>query len=96
MRCTLSFDWNLGATRLLKAEIAREGLTLARLATRLQRLGLDETEAAIKNKLYRGTFSMVFFMQCMQALGHRSADLAGVVPEDMPRGSTLDGESGSA
>jgi hypothetical protein len=91
----LSFDWNSGAARLLKAEIAREGLTLARLAARLQRLGLDETEASVKNKLYRGTFSMAFFMQCMQALGHRSADVTAVVPEETPRGSALDGAGDS-
>ena len=88
----MSFDWNSGAARLLKAEIAREGLTLARLAARLQRLGLDETEASVKNKLYRGTFSMAFFMQCMQALGHRSADVTAVLPEDMLRGAGLDPE----
>lgn len=92
MRVLLNFDWNSGATRLLKAEIAREGLTLARLASRLQRLGLAETEASVKNKLYRGTFSMAFFMQCMQALGHRSADVSGVLPEAMPSGTTLDGD----
>lgn len=91
----MTFDWNSAAARLLKAEIAREGLTLARLAARLQRLGLNETEASVKNKLYRGTFSMTFFMQCMQALGRRTADVAGVVPEDMPRGSSLDGTDGS-
>lgn len=91
----MSFDWSSAAARLLKAEIAREGLTLARLAGRLQKLGVDETEASVKNKLYRGTFSMAFFMQCMQALGHRQADLAAVVPEDMPRGAALEVESGA-
>lgn len=86
----MSYDWNSAAARLLKAEITREGLTLAKLAVRLQHLGLDETEASVKNKLYRGAFSLAFFMQCMQALGRRSADFAAVLPEDMPSGSTLE------
>lgn len=86
----MTTDWSAAAARLLKAEVAREDITLAKLAKRLQRLGVDETEASVKNKLYRGTFSFAFFLQCMQALGRTRIDLLGLVPEEMPRGKALD------
>jgi hypothetical protein len=80
----VDFDWADAAARLLKAEIAREGITAAKLAERLKAVGLEETEASIKNKLYRGTFSSVFLLQCMYVLGRPRIDLAGVVPEGGP------------
>jgi hypothetical protein len=86
----MAFDWPDAASRLLKAEIAREGVTLAHLAARLTALGTRETEASLKNKLYRGTFSMTFFMQAVRALGGASVDLSSVVSPDVPRGSDLD------
>ena len=84
------FNWAKAAARLLKAEVVREGITLAKLAARLQRMGVKETEASVKNKLYRGTFSAAFLMQCMHALGRVRLDLTGVTPDDMPTGRGLD------
>lgn len=84
------FDWPTSCSRLLKAELAREEVTLAKLARRLAKFGLSETEATLKNKLYRGTFTMVFFAQCMRALGRDTVDLASVLPPEMPRGKELD------
>jgi hypothetical protein len=85
-----AFDWPDACARVLKGEIARAGITLARLAQRLERLGVHETEVTLKNKLYRGTFSMALFIQCMRALGHVSVDLGAVFPPEMPKGSELD------
>lgn len=65
--------------RLVKVELAREGLTLAQLAERLRDLGAEETEASVKNKLHRGTFSAVFLLQCLAVLGRDSVDIAGVL-----------------
>jgi hypothetical protein len=31
--------------------------------------GVTETEASIRNKLSRGTFSAVFLLQCLKAIG---------------------------
>lgn len=89
MNNVTDFDWPSAAARLLKAEIARADITLAKLAARLQRMGLSETEASVKNKLYRGTFSMTFFLQCMHALGHFNVDMHGVLPSSAG-GSNLD------
>lgn len=86
----MSFDWPSACSRLLKAEIARTDITLAKLAMRLQRLGVPETETTLKNKLYRGTFSMAFFMQCMRALGQGGVDVNSVIGSQVPKGSELD------
>jgi uncharacterized protein DUF6471 len=86
----MSFDWPTACSRLLKAEIARTDITLAKLAKRLERLGVKETETTLKNKLYRGSFSMVFFMQCMRALGQGPVDVNSVIPPEVLKGRDLD------
>jgi hypothetical protein len=83
-------DWPDAASRLLKAELARAGLTLAQLAARLQRMGVQETESSVKNKLYRGTFSAVFLMQCLAAMDRDSVDVASLLPRGLRRGPALD------
>lgn len=62
-------SWETEARLLLKAELARRGTTYERLAKRLQANGVQETTRSIANKMSRGTFSFVFFLQCMGALG---------------------------
>ena len=83
------FDWPDAASRLLKAELVREKLTFAQLAERLRGLGIPETEASVKNKLFRGTFSTTFLMQCMAALGREVLFVGSVLPAEMPRGTAL-------
>lgn len=86
----MTFDMAQASSQLLKIEIARAGITLAHLARRLQALGLAETEASLKNKLYRGTFTMPFFMHCIAALDSRTVDPASVISDEVPRGKALD------
>jgi 2-hydroxychromene-2-carboxylate isomerase len=67
------------ASRFVKAELKRAGLTYADLAQRLKEHGLkDETEASIKAKLRRGTFTAIFLLATLAALkmeGMRLEDL---------------------
>jgi len=84
------FEWSEASSRLLKAELVREKLTFAQLAQRLKALGVQETEASVKNKLFRGTFSATFLMQCMAAMGRETLHVGSVFPEGMPRGPALD------
>jgi hypothetical protein len=69
----------LRASRFVKAELKRAGLTYANLAERLKEHGLpSETEASIKAKLRRGTFTATFLLATLAALemeGIRLADL---------------------
>jgi len=59
----------LRASRFIKAELKRAGLTYADLAERLKAHGLpSETEASIKAKLRRGTFAATFLLGTLAAL----------------------------
>lgn len=62
-------EWESLAKNLLRAELMRRGLSYARLVEALAAIGVDETEASIKNKMSRGRFTSVFFLQCMVAIG---------------------------
>lgn len=62
-------DWESLAKNLLRAELVRRGLSYARLVGELAFIGVEETEAGIKNKMSRGRFTLVFFLQCMVAIG---------------------------
>lgn len=75
-RYSVDMSWENEARLLLKAEIARRGVTYDRLAQRLQSVGVQETTRSIANKMSRGTFSFVFFLQCMRALGAESATIS--------------------
>lgn len=61
--------WESEAKRLLKAELARHGVTYADLVEKLAAIGVKDNKAAIANRISRGRFSLVFFIQCMRALG---------------------------
>jgi hypothetical protein len=60
--------WADRARRFLKAELKRSDVTYAKLAKRLTKRGLAETEASIANKLARGTFPATFFLAALAAL----------------------------
>jgi len=62
-------EWNGRATNLLKSEMARAGVDYEELINRLQAFGIDESYKGLANKINRGAFSFVFFLQCMKALG---------------------------
>jgi Domain of unknown function (DUF6471) len=38
-------------------------------ADRLQTIGIKDTQRNISNKIARGGFTAVFFLQCMEAIG---------------------------
>jgi len=63
-------EWAERASRHLKAELKRAGLTYDDLAERIKKHGFkDETKASITNKLARGTFSATFFLAALVAIG---------------------------
>lgn len=70
-------NWDQEAKLLLKAELARRGVTYRVLAEKLEVLGVTETEGAIASKISRGRYSMAFFLQCMNAIG--ATDVSVVV-----------------
>ncbi len=68
-------DWQDRVKGLLKAELKRRNLGYRELAERLTALGIPETELNIKNKISRGGFTAVFFVQCLEAIGVSEVNL---------------------
>jgi hypothetical protein len=75
---TTEEEWEDRASRFLKAELKRAGITYAELVKRLEPHGFKETEASVTNKLKRGKFSATFFLAVVAVIG-----LAEVALEDL-------------
>lgn len=56
------------AKRILRAEMALHAVTYEILSARLGEIGVKETNASLRNKLSRGSFTADFFLQCLSAL----------------------------
>lgn len=70
-----SKDWQAKVKGLLRAELARRQLSYADLAERLRAIGVKEDPWNIKNKIGRGSFTAVFFFECMEAVGVQTLHL---------------------
>lgn len=68
-------DWQAQVKGLLKAELKRRNLGYADLAEKLAAIGIKDNERNISNKIARGTFAAVFFIQCMEAIGCKTIHL---------------------
>ena len=64
-------EWTEDVKRLLRAEMARRGITYEELAERLASVGVRDTAVNLRNKVARGRFSAVFLVQCLRAIGAR-------------------------
>jgi len=69
-------DWTHEVKGLLKGELKRRGVGYQALSEALKALGVDETPENIANKVSRGKFTAVFFIQCMEAVGCRTLHLS--------------------
>ena len=68
-------DWERRVQTLLKVELAKRSLTYKQLSEKLAEIGVQESEPNIRNKLSRGTFSAVFLIQCLAAMGVKTMDV---------------------
>jgi len=68
-------DWGARAKGLLKAELKRRNMSYRKLAEKLEPLGVKETERNIANKIARGSFTAVFLLQCLEAIGAKKLRL---------------------
>jgi hypothetical protein len=68
-------DWKALTKGVLKAELKRRNLSYADLAEKLRAIGIKDTERNISNKIARGSFTAVFFVQCMKAIDCRTIHL---------------------
>ena len=65
-------NWENEARRIVRAELVRRGITYKGLAARLVAIGVKETQRSIANKMSRGTFTFVFVLKCLRAIGAKS------------------------
>ena len=70
-----SKDWQALVKGMLKAELKRRDLSYADLADKLRAIGIKDNDRNISNKIARGTFTAVFFVQCLEAIGCRTVHL---------------------
>lgn len=68
-------DWQAHVKGLLRAELARRNLSYAELAEKLAAIGVRDNERNLSNKIGRGTFTAIFFVQCMEAMGCKTVHL---------------------
>jgi hypothetical protein len=67
--------WSAAAANLLKGELKHRGLRYRHLVTLLESIAVIENERSITNKLSRGGFTFVFYLQCMKAIGRTSVTI---------------------
>lgn len=61
--------WTETAKSVLKAELKLRNIGYRELAAKLTVMGIPHTERNLGNKIYRGGFSAVYFLQCLKAIG---------------------------
>jgi len=67
--------WRRRVKGILKAELKRRHVGYKELAEKLGALGVQETGRNIANKIARGGFTAVFFVQCLEAIGCHTVHL---------------------
>lgn len=79
--------WEEMVKNILRAQMMHEGVSYAALADRLYALGIVDNELNLRNKIGRGRFTAVFFMQCMKALGADRIKMPASVEEAARKGA---------
>jgi hypothetical protein len=69
MSIVIEKSWEDQVKTLLKVELKRRDVTYAQLVGLLADIGVMDSEPNIRNKLSRGKFTAVFFVQCLTAIG---------------------------
>lgn len=62
-------EWQDRVKGILKAELKRRNVSYKQLAEKLEEIGVHESERNINNKISRGGFTAVFFVQCLKVIG---------------------------
>ncbi len=68
-------EWAEHTKRLLRTEMVRRGVSYEGLADRLATRGVHDTPVNMRNKIARGKFTAMFFLQCLEAMGCKSLSL---------------------
>lgn len=69
------YDWTSVPKRIIKSEMIKRDITQQGLTEFLNHMGISETKISVNNKLTRGMFSAIFFLQCLKAMGVKQLSL---------------------
>jgi 3-mercaptopyruvate sulfurtransferase SseA len=69
-------EWQAEVKGMLRAEMTRRGITYDQLMARLAEIGVKIDPHVLRNKVARGGFSAVFFVQCLRALGCKTVSIS--------------------
>lgn len=61
-------DWGTYAKGVLRAEMVRKRLSYAALVDLLAEIEVKESEANLRNKISRGSFTAAFLFQCLSVM----------------------------
>lgn len=61
-------DWAAYVKGILRSEMAKNQVTYKILSERLATIGVTDTEVNLRNKMSRGGFTAIFFIQCLSVL----------------------------
>jgi len=62
-------EWKDRAKAIIRTELAKQNIDYIRLAELLkEKLGIDEDNTNLSNKINRGTFSFIFALQIFEVL----------------------------
>ena len=68
-------DWKNKAKSIIKSELAKKDIDYIELSKRLKKIGIEETQTNLANKINRGTFSFIFVLQIFKVLGLKKLNL---------------------
>jgi hypothetical protein len=61
-------EWKDRAKALIKTELAKQNIDYIELSDRLNKIGIEDTQVNLANKINRGTFSFTFALQVFEVL----------------------------
>jgi len=68
-------EWSALVKGLLKAQLKLRDVSYQQLSELLAKDGIEESPENIANKISRGKFTAVFFVQCLRVIGCKSLPL---------------------
>ncbi len=67
--------WSKVVVKILKAELAKRGIDYPGLVLKLKEIDVHISVEDMRNRMSRGTFSAMLFIQCMRAIGVKNLAL---------------------
>ena len=68
-------DWKNKAKSIIKSELAKQDIDYIELSKRLKKIGVEDTQINLANKINRDTFSFIFVLQVFEVIGLKNLRL---------------------